>query len=244
MAVTRPLLLLTRPKAASDAFWAALPEPIRAAVDVMINPLLSIEVTGPLPSFDGINGLIFTSSNALHAFDALGGLPLKVPAIAVAEGTASALKAFGFQVDVAGGNADRLVHYVLDRGYPGPLLHLRGENAIGDIAQRLTEKGVPTYESVLYKQRLEPLEPAVKDALSQDRPVIAPVFSPRTAEQLGRESERISAIRFAAISQAVADALPVGSAARTQVAKTPNRDGMSELVAEMVRQSQACAPPE
>jgi uroporphyrinogen-III synthase len=49
MAALRPLLLLTRPQATSEAFWAALPEKTRAAVDFLINPLLSIQFTGPLP---------------------------------------------------------------------------------------------------------------------------------------------------------------------------------------------------
>jgi uroporphyrinogen-III synthase len=234
MAAPRPLLLLTRPQASSEAFWAALPRQIRDHVDFLINPLMSIHFTGPLPEMRGVAGLIFTSANALDAYAALGGTALDIPAIAVGTGTGKALRAFGFKADIAGGTADQVVEHVLRHGYSGPLLHLRGENAIGDIAKRLTDAGVETSEAVLYTQELETFAQDTREALSQDRPILAPVFSPRTARQLGRESLGFDNIRFAAISQAVADALPADAAHRTKVSRRPDRDGMIELVREMV----------
>lgn len=235
----RPLLLLTRPEASCEAFSKALPEETRDAVDILISPLLSIRVTGPLPSFDGITGLIFTSVNGLDAYMALGGRGLDVPVIAVGETTASAARAYGFHVDVAGGTADHLVQHVLDCGYSGGLMHLRGETAIGDIAARLSEAGVATSEAILYKQGLEPFPSSVREALSQDRPVIAPVFSPRTAEHLARESVGLGDMAYAAISPAVANALPGGTTRRVRVAGAPNREGMVTLVAEMVAEAVA-----
>ncbi|WP_218588632.1 uroporphyrinogen-III synthase [Marivita hallyeonensis] len=190
-------------------------------------------MTGPLPSLDEIAGLIFTSANALDAYRDLGGAPDKL-AIVVGDGTASVAQEFGFDVDVAGGTADKLVSHVLEKGYKGPLMHLRGEVAIGDVAERLTRAGVTTGEAVLYEQRLEHFSETTKEALSQDRAIIAPVFSPRTARQLGAESEGIENMVFAAISNAVAEALPPEMAARTKVAKTPNRSGMVELVTQMI----------
>ncbi|MGJ8603791.1 MAG: uroporphyrinogen-III synthase [Marivita sp.] len=234
MVLRRPLLLLTRPKPSSDAFWDALPEDVRAAVDFLINPLLSIKVTGPLPSLEGTAGLIFTSANGLDAYKVLGGPLLSVPVIAVGASTGEAARAFGFDTDVSGGTADQLVRHVLDRGYCGPLLHVRGENAIGDIAERLTEAGVATSDVVVYDQVLEPFARDTREALSQDRPVLAPVFSARTAQQLGRESAGLGDIRFAAISRAVAGALPLAAQNETRIAKTPDRGGMIELIVEMV----------
>jgi uroporphyrinogen-III synthase len=234
MAAPRPLLLLTRPQASSEAFWKALPQQARDAVDYLINPLLSIHVTGPLPNVAGVAGLIFTSANALDAYMALGGSVLDVPAIAVGKGTANAARALGFKVDVAGGTADQLIDYVIDNGFRGPLLHMRGEIAIGDVARRLSSAGVETSEAVLYSQVLEPFSEATREALSQDRPTLAPVFSPRTARQLGRESVGLNHIRFAAISKAVASALPSDAARRTKIAQLPDRDEMVALVTEMI----------
>ncbi|MCL3881582.1 uroporphyrinogen-III synthase [Marivita sp. GX14005] len=202
--------------------------------DCLVNPLLSIRVTGPLPSLHGIAGLIFTSSNAIDAFRRLGGQPSDISTIAVGEGTASAVRAFGFRVATAGGTADAVVKHVLSQRYGGPLLHLRGETAIGDIAQRLTAEGVPTREAVLYDQVLQPLSKATREALSQDRPIVAPVFSPRTAMQLVRESKDLRNMRFAAISPAVAEVLGEGRARTVEVADTPNRQAMLDLVANMV----------
>lgn len=239
MAARRPLLLLTRPHPASEAFRDALPQAARDSVDIFINPLLTIRETGPLPSLEGVTGLIFTSANGLHAYRTLGGTRTDLPVIAVGEGTAATARAFGFEAEVAGGNADRLVRHVLDRGYRGPLMHLHGEVAIGDIADRLTKAGVPTGEAVLYEQRLEGMSVACREALSQDRPVIAPVFSPRTAGHLAAESEGLTHLWFAAISPAVADALPLAAAPRIRVADAPNRDGIMALVTEMIAEAVA-----
>lgn len=239
MARQRPLLLLTRPGAASEAFAAALPEEVRKAVDFLINPLLSIHVTGPLPPLTGISGLIFTSANALDAYRSLDGPDLQVPAITVGEATANAARKCGFDVDIAGGTAEHLVRHIVDRGYAGPLMHLRGEVAIGDVAQRLNDAGVEASEAVVYRQQLEPFTPGTREAVSQDRPVVAPVFSARTAGQLGREAGGLTHIRFAAISRSVADALPNEAATRTQIAAKPNRDGMVDLVVEMVAEAAA-----
>lgn len=234
MVAPRPLLLLTRPEHASLAFWNDLPEISRASVDLLINPLLSIHVTGPLPTITGVNRLIFTSANALDAYRKLGGKVTDIPVIAVGENTGAVAKEMGFDVDVAGGNADRLVQHILDVGYHGPLIHLKGEQSIGDVARRLTAAGVTTRETVLYEQRLEGFKGETMAALSQDRPTIAPVFSPRTARQLGNESGETGNMSFAAISNAVADALPPDAASRTWVSKEPTRDGMVALVADMI----------
>lgn len=215
----------------------ALPESTRRSVDFLINPLLSIRVAGPLPDLDEISGLIFTSANALDAYKALGGPVLQRPVIAVGEATAKVARGYGFTVDVAGGTADHLVGYILDHGYRGPLMHLRGEVAIGDVARRLSEAGVETRETVIYQQDLEGFAPETREALSQDRSIVAPVFSPRTAQQLGRESEGLNGIRVAAISRSVAEALPSAMRSQTQVANRPNRDGMVDLVVEMIAQS-------
>ncbi|MFP7672317.1 uroporphyrinogen-III synthase [Marivita sp. S0852] len=233
----RPLLLLTRPTASSHIFWDALSGQCRASVDPLINPLLSIHVTGPLPNLDGIKGLIFTSANGVDAYQSLGGPILNVPVIAVGEETASAARALGFSVYVAGGTADLLFDLVVEQNFEGPLMHLRGEVAIQPLAQRLTKAGVKTQEAVLYEQRLETFSATTKEALSQDRPIIAPVFSPRTARQLSSESEQLGAMWFAAISPAVADALPKTAGIRTWVAKAPSRKEMVRLVEEIITEA-------
>ncbi len=234
MAVARPLLLLTRPEPASLAFWRSLSVSARDSADFLINPLIQIEPHGPLPSLDGVKGLIFTSANGLHAYRALGGKVVTVPAIAVGENTAFALEAFGFETIVAPGTAAQLVEFVIEKGYQGPLLHLRGAVSVGDVAQSLTSAGVMTKEAVLYDQRLLPLKGEIKEALSQDRQVIAPVFSPRTARQLLSESSELRALHVAAISQSVAQSFAEDTLADVRIADTPNRSGMVALVEDMI----------
>lgn len=243
MVAPRPLLLLTRPEPASRAFVRDLSEITRASVDILINPLLSIHVTGPLPSLNGVTGLIFTSANALDAYRTLGGEQIDIPAITVGETTGMAARALGFAVDVAGGTAEHVVQHVLESRYRGPLLHLKGAQSIGNIAQRLTDAGVPTGEAVIYRQESEVFKGETKAALSQDRPTIAPVFSPRTARQLRAESEGMGTLQFAAISASVADALGPDAASRTRIAQMPSREAMVRLVADMVAKVVALERP-
>lgn len=235
MGQDRPYLLLTRPQAACEAFWAALPPPCQGDVDVLINPLMSIDIRGVLPDFAVMRGVIFTSANALEAYAALGGTVLNIPAIAVGPTTGAAVRAFGFETDIAGGTADQVVSHIVEHGYTGPLVHLRGEHTIGEIAPRLCAAGVETTEAVLYSQKLETLSKQTRQALAENRPVIAPVFSPRSAARLKQELMECEAIRFAAISPAVAEALGPDLVQRSRVAQQPNRDSMIRMVCEMIK---------
>ena len=230
MTAERPILLLTRPQADSEAFWNALPDTTRQRVELLINPVLSIRFTGPFPPISDVRGLIFTSANAVSAYRNLGGPPFDGPIFAVGDATADAARQFGFSVSVGGGNANRLVAFVKGAGLDGPLMHLRGEISVGDIAKRLTEAGIPTREAAIYVQDLLPLSADTREALSQDRVVIAPVFSPRTARHLSSESEGIKGMRFAAISDAAARNLPESA----YVAEQPDRESMITLVSSMV----------
>lgn len=237
MPSTRPVLLLTRPRSGSEAFLNALPQDAQDHVECIISPLMEIEMTGTLPDIGAFDGVIFTSANGVEAFRKHGGRAKSQRAIAVGDQTAQAADALGFRTLTAGGNAERLIAFVKEQGLIGPLLHIRGQIAVGDIAKNLTDASVPTKEAVLYQQVLQPLNAEATAALSQDRQVIAPLFSPRTARHLVAESPDGARYDVAAISRAVADEVPEDVRRTCRIAEHPNRDAMLRLVTEMIAET-------
>ncbi len=232
--MTLPVLLLTRPEAQSRAFAATLADagPFR----LVISPLIGIAPTGALPDMDGFRGLIFTSVNGVAAYRALGGPPL--PAFAVGEATAEAARAAGMTALAADGFAETLIAILKERRPPGPLLHIRGRHARGDVAARLTAAGLPVATAILYEQPALPPTPEARAALSGPETIVAPVFSPRTGA-LFSELEVQAPLLVAAMSEAVAKALAPLHKQDLKIASRPDSASMRELVADLLRRARA-----
>jgi uroporphyrinogen-III synthase len=114
-----------------------------------------------------------------------------------------------------------------------PLLHLRGRHARGDIAGQLGAAGLPVREQIVYDQKSLPLSDAALACLKGPAPVIVPLFSPRSARLFaGAYPGPVAAV--AAISHAVADALPDGFARYVAVAEAPNGEAMLSLLEKLV----------
>ena len=170
-------------------------------------------------------GLVFTSAHGVEAYVKAGGPVL--PAFTVGNATAMAAANAGFPAQSANGNADDLVKWIADQPGIGPLLHVRGTFAQGDVAARLTSQGITTDESVLYDQPELPPSIDAHRALMGDTPVVAPVFSPRTAALL------------ATMSEAVVKPLVGLHKTELKVAARPESSAMVTLVTELLER--ACA---
>lgn len=213
----RPLILLTRPAPQSDRFAAALG--LRCLISALIAPRF---LAPDIPPHDA---LILTSETGAEA--ARGLLPCR--AYCVGDQTAATARALGFDAISAQGDAEALIALILTTA-TGPLLHLRGREARGDIAARLTAAGIPTHEVIAYAQEERPLTPEAIIALRGQTPVVAPLFSPRSAALLAAEAVRIGAtapLCVVAMSQAVADAARALDPA-PRVAARPDGNSMLE----------------
>lgn len=221
-----PIVLLTRPAAQSASFAQGL----GAGVRVVISPLMApIFLTVDLPP-GPLAGVIVTSQTGAEA---AGRLRARLPGLAwcVGDKTADAARAQGFTVRSANGDAEAL-HDLILLQTTGPLLHLRGREARGDLARRLSASGVPTAERVVYAQEAQPLTDEAVALLTGPAPVIAPLFSPRSAEILGAECQRIKAsapLTLIAMSEAVAQAARF-CATPPQIAHHPNAESMTLAV--------------
>ena len=144
-------LLVTRPE--TDAAQQAVELAARGH-QVVLAPLLQIEIAQPPLDLENVQAVIVTSRNALRALerhpqkDAL----LQLPVFAVGEATARAANDLGFrEIAVGPGNGAGLAEVIRDGAEPlnGALLHLSGEDLAFDLASAL-----PDYElrrTVMYR---------------------------------------------------------------------------------------------
>ena len=231
----RPSILLTRPLAQAERFAeycrAEFPE-----LPILISPILRIEVKPLSRSFDGVATLILTSENAVLALASIGAKVTGLRALCVGDRTAAAARAIGLDATSASGTADDLVEAVLATPDTGPLLHLRGAEARGEIAKRISAEGRQIDEAIIYEQMPEKLSPEANLMLAGARSIVLPLFSPRSAALLGIASERASApLRIVALSAAVVEHWSGPTPERLVVAREPNSAAMLHGVAQAIR---------
>lgn len=201
---SRPTLLLTRPRAASERFAQGLGA--GSGFAIVIAPLMEIVGTGASVTLDGMRGLILTSENAVPFVPRA---PL--PAFCVGPRTAEVAGAAGFAPEVLGPDADGLVDALSARRAEGPLLHVHGVQTRGEVAGRLRAGGLDVRDVAVYDQRALPPGPDFAQAIQHARKsdLIVPLFSPasatRFAEALGSAAVQMTLL---AMSPAVKLALP------------------------------------
>lgn len=223
-----PLVLLTRPRAASERFAQALSAAL-GPVAVVIAPLMKIVATGVIPQLQDVATLIFTSAAGVEVFGQLSDRR-DLPAWCVGARTAQAARAIGLIARSADGDADALVAELLAQRPKGPFLHLCGTHSRGAVAERLTQAGLMTQAVAIYDQVALIDTPDLAAALAHPGPVIVPLFSPRSA-RLFMTATRSSAVTPIALSHAVQAALPPDMAARCRIAETPDAPAMIRAIA-------------
>lgn len=226
----RPVILLTRPKRQSERFADLCKQALGVEQQILQSPLLKIEVLA-MPVLDArYRGLIFTSENGVLAYSK-SNTGANMPAYCVGARTAKAARKLGLDARSANGSADDLIQMIQMIQDHGPLLHIRGEHARGNISERL---GAAVSEMVGYRQTALPLSEAATEVLAGQKMVILPVFSPRTAQLLCDTNKNIVApIMVVAISAAVKEAvLGSGLTARMDicVSNTPDAEGMLQAI--------------
>lgn len=232
---SRPIVLLTRPRAASERFADGMD-----GFDVVIAPLMEIAGTGAEVTLNGLRGLILTSENAVPFLPAWSPAPpAPLPAFCVGPRTAEAAGAAGFAAEVLGPDAEGLVKALRTRRPEGPLLHVHGVQTRGEVAGRLRACGLDVRDVAVYDQRALPPGPEFAQAIAQraqgghtDHPtLIVPLFSPasatRFAEALGEMPGQMTLL---AMSPAVKRALPKRLQDHTTIIPHPTGADMRSAV--------------
>lgn len=234
-AMPAPLVLLTRPRAASQATAARLQRAGVAADRILVAPLMETRPVGTDWSPDDWAGLVFTSSEGVrHA--AMGHDLRWRRAWCVGDRTADAAAQAGMDACSAGGTVDDLVALIARQRPPGPLVHLCGADTRGELAERLSRAGTETVSVVLYRQVTLPLVPEAAARLDGAARIIAPAYSPLSAQRLAETlATRAAQVHLVAISPATAAAWQATPPSSTTVASSPDGAAMERAILAVLR---------
>ncbi|MBW7922256.1 MAG: uroporphyrinogen-III synthase [Rubellimicrobium sp.] len=228
-----PVLLLTRPAPAAERFMAELGDV--AGIEVIRSPVIRIaQLDVALPDIHPA-ALILTSENGVQAAARLGLAPL--PAFVVGPRTEAVARASGFDPAPPVPDAKALYAHLLALRPAGPLLHVRGEHASGRVGPRLTEAGVPVVELIAYAQHALPPSDAARAVLAGARPVVLPLFSPRSAALVAGWGRPVAPLHVAAISDAAAAKAAPLAPRSVAVAATPDGPGMVAATRRAIRRA-------
>ena len=223
------ILLLTRPAAASARTRAEV-QRLRLGQRVVVSPVIEIVpvafASGTVPA-----GLILTSENGAEAAGRLG-LPKGLRAWCVGAQTAEAARMAGFDAVSAEGDAEALLRLILAGEDRGPLLHLRGEHARGDIAPRLRAAGRDARDAVAYRQDERTLNAEAQAVLAGREAVVLPLYSPRSAAILAAQGPFVAPLRVIAISRPTLKAAGTLGAAEARIIGNPDGREMLSAIAE------------
>ena len=174
-----PIVLLTRPAAESRRFAGLL----GGSTNLVIAPVFEILPRLVAVDLKNYAALIFSSRNAVNSL--AGQQDLKgLTGFAVGDRTADLARAGGMDITSAKGDAHALVATVLSKPPTGKLLYLHGMHTRGDVADRLQKGGLVTDSIVVYDQLTIPLPSAALQIFAENRRVVLPIFSSRSAELL------------------------------------------------------------
>lgn len=233
MISNHPALLLTRPNDAAQDFARKLD--LGPEEEVVISPLIEIEFLQKNLEYQAA---IFSSHNGVIAAGAGHGRL----AYCVGDRTAEFARKAGFDVKETCETASALVKVLVSNPPELDLIHLHGEFTRGDVANTLKAAGLTCDDQVVYLQKTVPMTHQARSLLEGTRTVVAPVFSPRTAElfadqvqNLDLPLDRAKQIHIIALSQNVADQLPALFKENIFVPQQPTRDMMLQIVARYFR---------
>lgn len=233
-------LLVTRPDEDAGPLIAAL---TALGHEAVASPLLAIRFLPDAAIPDAAyQALLVTSANGARALERHRDAArfLSLPVFAVGEASAEAARVAGFaRVESAGGDVAALAALVSRRLAPaaGPLLHVAGSVAAGDIKGDLGACGFSVRRVVFYEAVTPTSLPEnARTELRAGRLDGILFYSPRTARTFARlirdEGAESALTRVAAycLSQAVADVLNGLPFAAVQVAKAPDQLSLLRLI--------------
>jgi uroporphyrinogen-III synthase len=220
-------LLMTRPRAASKTFVQGLPAKIKARILPCYSPLMVIKGLDFDLSLAPGDAVIFTSANGvLH-----GPIGQGQRAYCVGAATTCAASDNGWAAQMMGLTADALVHEMLRKPLEQRLFHLSGVHTRGNIASRLTAQGMHTENIAVYDQIAQSLTTEAVALILAGKPLLVPLFSPRSAVQFANQVPQAATVHVIALSAAVAQGIDSSAYAPVRVAQRPDAGAMLAEIA-------------
>lgn len=232
------VLLLTRPERQSAAFARALDAARPGRFEILTAPMTRIAPTDAPLDLDGASGLLFTSANGVEQFAARG-VETDLPAYCVGAMTAAAARGLGLRALSADGDVTTLAALARaeHRAGDGPLVHIRGRHAAGDLVGALTAAGIPARAAEIYAQTPRPLGSEAAARFAAGEIDVITHFSPRSASALAAEITAagwpLDGVTSVALSAAADRAFAGPTPARRIIAAEPSRAGMIAALAKV-----------
>ncbi len=228
---SRPNLLLTRPLVQSERFASEVAERF-GAMGVVISPLLVPRFLPATPP-SGMDGVIFTSETGVAATLAAGVRAQGEPAYCVGARTAAAAQMAGFDARDAQGDWQDVAALITREGGHRSLAFLCAREAATHLQTALTFAGHNIERVEVYTQEIQSLDPQAQSLLTSARPVILPLFSPRSAQVFCAQAQPTAPIYLVGLSTAVVGAFTLPFARRA-VAHRPNSAALLDALAEVL----------
>ena len=228
-------ILLTRPQAQGLAFARQVTDRFGDRLRIILSPLMAPRFLQPTLPEGPVSALIITSQTGVQALARLGALTKTLPrhVFCVGTQTAQSLRDLGFQPVGVAPDAARLIDVIKHQKPVGRLLCLQGRDVRGNIAESLISAGIDTVSAIIYAQEAQALSREATAILQTASPVIAPLFSPRSARIFSAELARLHSVSplFAAV---ISGETAIALSAPTQqirVAVTPDAASMLDQIA-------------
>ncbi len=218
------VLLLTRPKVTSEAFLRDLDLGTDMSIKPIIAPLQEIVSSGAPARLNEGDVAIFTSQHAPPRVSA----PKGSLAYCVGDSTAEAARSAGFKPISVSGTAKDLIDRILRDRPDSPLVYARGHYISTDLASEIQAAGLTVSSIIVYEQRDATVSEEALATITTAHRLIAPLFSPRSADRLARTLPLGCNPLILAISDKTAEAWN-RPAAGIMVSKSPNRSEMLDL---------------
>jgi uroporphyrinogen-III synthase len=236
---SRPNLLLTRPDAQSQRFAGEVAARF-GAMNIVISPLLVPRFLPATPTSgmasgmaSGMDGVIFTSETGVAAALSAGVRAHGQPAYCVGARTAAAAQLAGFDARDAQGDWQDVAALITREGGQKSLAFLCAREAATHLQITLTVAGHNIARIEVYSQETLPLNPQAQALLAGARPVILPLFSPRSAQVFCAQAQPSAPIFLLGLSAAITDAFTLPFA-RKAVAHRPNSAALLDALAEVI----------
>ncbi|WP_019645837.1 uroporphyrinogen-III synthase [Novispirillum itersonii] len=220
---------------------------------VLIEPLLTVQpLDVPLPPPQALGGLLLTSANGVRMLNraaqrlpALQAAALRaLPAYAVGDQTARALRDFGFHGVLSADGDVGVLAALVRRTHPAdglPLLHVAGTDRAGDLAALLAPE-YPVQRAVLYRaETAAAFSPAFVQALTGRLLDVVLLYSPRTAVTFtalvdaSGLKDHLRVVTAACLSHTVAKSLDGLPFSAVLSADQPRQDALLALLGNVTR---------
>lgn len=228
-------ILITRPIGQSQRFFRHLIENFGTRVNIVISPIMKIKpliVNIDVNEFDGI---IFTSENAVRAFKKLA-ISTKKDIFCVGRQTAKCAQRIGLSVAQTEKDTTDLIGFLFKNKIQARLLYLCGDNISVDLTKALSTSSIRVSSKVIYEQAPMKLTREAIKILSQENPLLIPIFSERSGHLLSKQfTKKMISPRIAVcLSHQIANNIAQYEYDKVLTSQNPDVDSLIALIKEVI----------